>query len=497
MRYDLVTYVLGWILLCLGASMLCPLIVAWCYNEPTGAFWLSILLVVVVGWAMTRLRPGDEARGELSAREGFLIVSGGWILSGLFGAIPFFLDGTFVTQSPEQFSPMTSIQSFTDSAFETISGFTTTGASVLTDFEAPSKSMFFWRSLTHWLGGMGIIVLSLAILPVIGVGGMQMFRAEVPGPVKDRLKPRISDTAKTLWMVYVLVSLVETLLLWLGPMDLFDALCHTFGTMATGGFATKGESIGEYNSSYVNIVVTVFMIIAGANFALHYRFLTGERKAYFKSQECLVYLGIICVALVLVTGALQYYGSEENFGANLEHAAFQVASILTTTGYCSTDFENWPHLATMVLFLLMVIGGCAGSTGGGAKVIRVMLTFKVGYREVLRLIRPKAVYLIRVDRRPVPEKVIAGIVGFIILYVGICAVSMLFVSSFHISFVTSMTATVACLSNIGPGLELVGPFDNYSWLPIPVKWWLMFLMVLGRLEIYSILVLLAPSFWRR
>ncbi len=497
MRYDLVTYVLGWILLCLGVSMLCPLLVAVCYGEPIGTFSLSIVLVVIVGWAMTRLRPGEAAHGELSAREGFLIVTGGWILAGLFGAIPFFLDRTFVTQPTETFSLMITFQSFTDSVFETVSGFTTTGASVLTDFDAPSRSIFFWRSLTHWLGGMGIIVLSLAILPVIGVGGMQMFRAEVPGPVKDRLKPRISDTAKTLWMVYVLVSLAETLLLWLGPMDLFEALCHTFGTMATGGFATKGTSIGEYNSTYVNVVITIFMIIAGANFALHYRFLKGERKAYFTSREFLVYFSIIIVGILAVTASLHYHGAEESFGARLEHAAFQVGSIITTTGYCSTNFEQWPHLATMLLFLLMIMGGCAGSTGGGAKVIRIMMLFKAGYRELLRLTRPKAVYLIRVDRRPVQEKVIAGIVGFLLLYAAIAAISVLFLSLYEMNFVTAVTATVACLSNIGPGLGDIGPHDNYAWMSPIAKWWLMLLMVLGRLEIYSVLVLFAPSFWRR
>ncbi|MFH1738288.1 MAG: potassium transporter TrkG [bacterium] len=504
MRYDLVTYVLGWILLCLGGSMACPLIVAWWYKEPGSAFafGVSILLVVVVGWVMTLVKPREGARGELSPREGFVIVSGGWMLSGLFGAIPFFLDGTFFTGQPEEFSLYLAFRSFTDSVFETVSGFTTTGASILTDFSRPSHSMFFWRSLTHWLGGMGIIVLSLAILPVIGVGGMQLFRAEVPGPVKDRLKPKISDTAKTLWMVYVLISLAEVILLWIGPMDLFEALCHTFGTMATGGFSTKGASVGEYNSSYVNWVITIFMLIAGANFALHYRFLTGDLKTYFKSEELRVYGIIVIVSLILVVGSLQYHHIATDYmvnslGGHIEHGAFQVGSILTTTGYCSTDFEQWPHTARMLLFVLMIIGGCAGSTGGGAKVVRIVLVFKTGYREVLRLIRPKAVYLVRLDRRPVPEKVVAGVVGFIILYVGIATFSVLFLSILNMDFVTAMTATAASLSNIGPGLELIGPYDNYAWMPLIAKWWLCFLMILGRLEIYSVLVLLAPSFWRR
>lgn len=499
MRYDLVTYVLGWILLCLAGSMVCPLVVAWCYNEPAEAFVFgaSILFVVVVGLAMTLLRPSEGVRGELSSREGFLIVSGGWILSGLFGAIPFFLSNTFAIQDTEGFSMLATLRSFTDSVFETVSGFTTTGASVLTDYSAPSHAIFFWRSLTHWLGGMGIIVLSLAILPVIGVGGMQLFRAEVPGPVKDRLKPKISDTAKTLWMVYVLISLAETILLWLGPMDLFEALCHTFGTMATGGFSTKSASIGAYGSTYVNVVITIFMIIAGINFALHYRFLTGEWKAYLKSQELRVYLAVMIVGILLVAGSLQYFQIEESFGARIEHAAFQIGAILTTTGYSSTDFEQWAPIATMVLFLLMIMGGCAGSTGGGVKVVRIVLVFKAGYREVLRLIRPKAVYLIRLDRRPIQEKIIAGIIGFMILYVGVATISVLFLSLFYMDFVTATTATVACLCNIGPGLGDIGPYDNYAWIPMLPKWWMMFLMILGRLEIYSVLVLLAPSFWRR
>jgi trk system potassium uptake protein len=494
-RLEVVFFVLGWILVFFSLMMLPSIAMAlWFGSGAVMALCISLLLTLVVGGALGMKKP-DLRDSDITIREGFLIVSGSWFLCSGFGAFPFFLAETFVeSATTESWLPL--LASVTNSVFESASGLTTTGASVLQNFDQP-HGILFWRSTLHWLGGMGIIVLSLAILPLIGAGGMQLFKAEVPGPVKDRLKPRIADTAITLSKVYVFISFLETVALMVCGMNLYEALCHTFGTVATGGFSTHAQSVGGYNSHAVNLVITFFMIVAGANFALHYRFLKGEWNVYAKSGEFLTYIVIIVIA----TAGLLIFVSPDPTGLGLRdgfvHSIFQSVSIVTTTGYCSLDYETWPPFTWVVLFCLMFVGGCAGSTGGGMKVIRVILLFKIAFRELKRLVYPASVVVIKQDGKPVSEKVINGVAGFFVLVFIVFVFSCLLLSAFGLDYVTALTATAACLFNIGPGFGLVGPHDNYAHLPLLVKWWLVFCMIAGRLELYSVLILLSPNFWRK
>ncbi len=494
MRLNLVIYVLGWILIAYSCAMLPAILIAWIYGTGGGGhIFLSLLLTLIVGFTMRYYRP--ETTTDITPREGFLIVTGGWFLCSGFGALPFFIDETFMMES-DTLTFINVLCSLTDSVFESTSGLTTTGASVLTDFNQPHAIMF-WRSTNHWLGGMGIIVLSLAILPLIGAGGMQLFKAEVPGPVKDRLKPRIADTAKTLSTVYFLLTMLETFALMFCGMNWYEALCHTFGTVATGGFSTHPLSVGGYESTAINLVITVFMILAGANFVLHYRFLNREFHSYQKNGEFRTYIMLLLTSVIILTVVVWINGNEEGFWNCFEHSLFQAVSIMTTTGYCTSDFETWFPLAGMILFFLMFVGGCAGSTGGGIKVIRFVLLAKIAYREMVRLLFPTSVVVIKQDGEAVPERVNAGITGFAILAATLFIVSTLFLSAFGLDFTTAMTATAACMFNIGPGLGDVGPYDNYAGLPIILKWWLSFCMIVGRLELYSVLILTAPNFWRK
>lgn len=472
--------------------------VAWWYGTGgAGPLVISSLVTATIGAILFFIRGKKNRDVDITPREGFLIVTGGWFLCSFFGALPFFIAETFVDHTiTHTYTFITVFRLLTDSIFESASGLTTTGASVLVDFNQP-HAIFFWRSTTHWLGGMGIIVLSLAILPLIGAGGMQLFKSEVPGPVHDRLKPRITDTAISLSKVYILLTVLQTVVLMFCGMNFYEALCHTFGTVATGGFSTHPLSVGGYQNSAVNWVIVVFMAIAGANFALHYRFLKGEFSCYFRSGEFRVYLlflvGASIVLMFLVVGS----GREGGWLRSFEHAVFQAVSIMTTTGFCTANFEEWPPLAGMILFLLMFVGGCAGSTGGGMKVIRIVLLAKIAYREMVRLLYPTSVVVVKQDGEAVNDKVLYGITGFFILMSVVFISSCLLMTAFEIDWVTSISATAACLFNIGPGLGAVGPYDNYATLPILVKWWLAFCMIVGRLEFYSVLILTAPRFWIR
>jgi len=433
-------------------------------------------LIGLIGFKSTRF---DH---DLRPKEGFAIVTFGWFFFSLFGCMPFIISGY--------------IPSFTDAFFETMSGFTTTGASILTDIEALPHGLLFWRSLTHWIGGMGIIVLSLAILPFLGVGGMQLFKAEVPGPVADKLTPRITETAKILWGVYVLFSAIEAGLLMLGGMNLFEALCHTFGTMATGGYSTKNASIGAYNSAYIDSVVILFMIIAGTNFSVHYRFLKGDLKSYFKNKEFLFFISIIGITTLLI-GLDTFINYYHSFPKTLQKTLFQVVSILTTTGYSTADFEQWSASSQILLFLMMFIGGCAGSTGGGIKVMRIYILMKFVFSEIVRLIHPHAVVSVRLGNTVVPREVLTNVLGFFILFMFLFIVGIFAMSAMGLDIITSLGAVAATLGNIGPGLGGVGPTDNYAYLPDAGKWLLSFFMLAGRLEIFTVIILFSPSFWRK
>ncbi|MCA9735627.1 MAG: TrkH family potassium uptake protein [Deferribacteres bacterium] len=468
------------LLIFLGGSLLFPAIVAWIYGGPdvwsfveTG---IGCIIVGAFGFALTRLQY------ELRPKEGFVIVTFGWLLFAGIGAIPFVL--TEATPS------------YTDAFFETMSGFTTTGATILTDIEKLPHGVLFWRSFTHWLGGMGIILLSLAILPLLGVGGMQLFKAEVPGPSPDKLSPRIKETAKMLWVVYFLLTFIETMLLWWAGMSFFDAVCHAFGTLATGGFSTKNASIGHYNNPIIDYIIILFMIFAGTNFALHYRALQGKILYYWKDPEVRVYLGIIAVG-TLIVGIAVWFHTEYGLADNFRHSLFQVVSILTTTGYGTSDYELWGVTVHLLLFIFMFIGGCAGSTAGGMKIIRPLVLFKFSRAEVLRLIHPQAVIPVRIGSMVIPHAIIATITGFFLFYMALFVVGTLFMSMLGLDLATSLGSVAATIGNIGPGLGDVGPTDNFSHIPKVGKWVLSFLMLAGRLEVFTVIILFSRSFWRR
>lgn len=482
MRWRYVLRTIGALIGCIGLTMALPIACAMVYRDGS-ALPLIKAMLLTVGFGLTLFLLFRSAENPIiSHREGMAIVALGWLAAGLVGALPFYLGGTF--------------DAFADAFFESVSGFSTTGASVLINIEVVPRGILMWRSLTHWLGGMGIIVLSLAILPFLGVGGMQLYKAEVPSPVPDKLRPRIRDTALVLWKVYVLFSVLETALLMFGGMDLFDGLCHTFGTMATGGFSTKNASIGHYNSVYIDSVITLFMFIAGVNFSLHYLALLGKPLVMLKDPEFQFFGGIVSVIVVVSTLSV-YQAVYEGLGESFRYAVFQVVSIVTTTGYATADYELWPALPQCLLLFCMFLGASAGSTGGGMKCMRIMLLIKHGYHELLRLIHPRAVTPVKFGRRIVPDDVIKSVWGFFIIYLGLFVLSSFLLAAMHVDVVTSFAAVAACIGNIGPGLGSVGPADNYSHLPVSGKWLLTFCMLLGRLEIYTVIVLFVPEFWRR
>ena len=438
---------------------------------------LGISLIGILLWATNK----QLDQNSIGKREGYIVVSMAWVIISLFGAIPFMLSG--VTDS------------YTDAFFETISGFTTTGSTIFTDIEAIPKGILFWRSMTHWIGGMGIIVLSLAILPILGIGGMQLFVAEVPGVTPDKLHPRITQTAKRLWMIYVLLTFVQTILLALGGMNLFDSLCHAFATMATGGFSTKNDSIAGF-SPYIQYVLILFMTIAGISFTLHYFALKGQFKKVISNEELRHYLMIITVSTVLITGGLIFI-SGINTEKAFRDALFHVVSIITTTGFVTSNYLLWPYFTWFLLFLLMFTGGCAGSTGGGIKIVRILLLFKNSSMELKRIVHPQAVLPVRLNGKAISQPIIFNVLAFFLIYIIIFVVGSLIMTMLGLEFESAVGAVASSLGNIGPGLGVVGPVLNYGLLSDPAKWILAFIMLLGRLELFTVLILFSASFWRK
>jgi trk system potassium uptake protein TrkH len=477
--------VLGFLLLVTAGSLAAPVAVDLIYREGDWPRFLACAACgVLAGWGLMRLGRGHE---ELRHREGFAIVTLGWIAVGLLGALPFVVTGV--------------IPNFTDAVFESVSGFTTTGSTIMTDIEdvgAVHHAVIFWRSLIQWLGGMGIVVLALAILPLLGVGGMQLFRAESPGPAPDRLSSRISETARLLWGVYVLITLAEVLLLILvGGMGVFDALCHAFTTMATGGFSTLDASVGGFDSAAVEWIITAFMFLAGVNFSLHYLALTGRVGVYWRDDEFRFYGLVMGGATALVLAVLIPAHLFPDVAEAVRAAAFQVVSIGTTTGYATADYVLWPPLAHGLLLLLMCVGGCAGSTGGGVKMMRVLILLKHAHVEVKKLLHPRAVYALWFNDRSVSPALATNVLGFFMLFVLVFLAGSLILTLFGRDLVTAVGATAATLGNIGPGLGEVGPACNFAFFTWAEKWLLILLMLIGRLEIYTVLVLLLPATWRR
>ena len=482
MRWRYILNIIGILTFFFGLTMVIPLLVGLYYRDQSIIPLLKSMGITAIAGIFLYFIFKSEKTEVISQREGMAIVALGWTAVGLFGALPFYFGNGFI--------------GFVDAVFESVSGFTTTGASILTNIEAVSKGLLFWRSFIQWLGGMGIIVLSVAILPFVGVGGMQLYKAEVPSPVPDRLKPRIRDTAMILWKVYALISLAQTLLLMLGGMDLYDALCHTFTTMPTGGFSTKNASIAHYNSVYFDCVFIFFMLMAGINFSLHYQLLRGKPLVFWKDSECRFFLATVLLLTVVVS--LDVYGSVyETIGAALRYGAFQVVSIITTTGYATADYERWPAMSQLILLLCMFFGASAGSTGGGMKCLRIMLCFKYCYRELFSLIHPHAVTQIKISGKTVPDDVLRSVLGFLALYVGLFAISAVLLAGMGVDFITAFAAVAASIGNIGPGFGMVGPVDNYAQIPLLGKWLLIWCMLLGRLEIFTVIILVVPEFWRK
>ncbi len=477
-----ILHFIGVLVLVLGLSMAAPLGVSLFYGDGcTHAVALSMALASMAGFLLfffTR----RQRQAVLNHRDGVAVVTLGWVAAAFTGTLPYLLSGA--------------IPDFTNAYFESISGFTTTGASILTNIEGLPRSLLLWRSLTQWFGGMGIIVLSVAILPFLGIGGMQLYKAEVPSPVVDKLKPRISETAKTLWKVYILITGMEILLLLGGGMPLFESVCHAFCTLPTGGFSPMNSSIAHYNSPYIDGVILFFMLLAGINFSLHYRFIKGHALVFGRDPECRVFLAIF--ATLTLTVALDIHGSVyDTLGESFRYASFQAGSILTTTGFATADFDQWPTYSRLALVLSMFLGGMAGSTGGGMKIMRIMLLAKHAYREVFRIIHPHAVTSVKLGDRPVPDEILNSIWGFFLLFMGLFIVGVLIMAALGLDVVTAFSSVAASIGNIGPGLGGVGPVRNFLHIPMAGKWVLIFCMLLGRLEIYTVIVLLAPAYWRK
>ena len=481
-------------------------------------FLVAMVASLAVGSAMVWAARGRERQGGV--REGFAIVTFGWLLFTLFGGLPLFVH--FVSQAEGAGSSMLGT-AITDACFETMSGLSTTGATILTDVEALPRGILFWRCMTHWLGGMGIVTLALVILPTFGVAAYQMFRGEVPGPTTDLLAPRVGRTAGVLWAVYAVLTLAEVVLLRVGGMDLFDSFCHAFGTMATGGFSTRNASVAAYDSSHIDWVIIVFMFLAGVNFVIHYQVLfTGKLGMLRRDGELRFYVGVIVVGTVLCTLLLTLRGvaspdqiaqsfrstplSEaqvaekitteswrlRNLWQTVRYSAFQVVAITTTTGFCTADFDVWPNALRVMLVMLMFFGGCAGSTGGGMKMIRIMVVLKAAWREVRTMIQPRLIVPVKVGGNALEEKQVANILGFVLLFMVLFVVFTALMGLVISDFGTAATSVIATMCNIGPGLSGVGAVENYAWIPLSGKWILILCMLLGRLEIYTVLIAFSP-----
>lgn len=470
------------LLLIISLTMLLPVIVALLSGEENllSAFLIPLgggCAVSAAGFYLTRSRTA-----QMLPRDGFAIVTGSWVLASAIGAVPFVLAHA--------------LPSYTDAFFETMSGFTTTGASVIANVEALPRAILFWRSLTHWLGGMGIIVLAVAVFPMIGIRAYQLVKAEAPGPSLERITPRIAHTAKILWLIYVGLSALEAILLMIAGLSPFDAVTQTFGTMATGGFSTRNASIGAFNSPAVEIIITIFMVSAGANFVLYYHALVGRFTAIKVDTEFKSYIGIFVVASAI--GALSLgLQAGQPAGEAIRSSAFQVASILTTTGFATTNFDAWPSIAKIVLLLLMFVGGCAGSTAGGIKVVRIVTMLKQAVNEMRYEVHPRAVFSLSLNGVPLRKNTVFGIVSFFFLYMLLALVTTAVVSFAGVSVQGAFTTALVTLGNIGPGFAEVGPTNTYMFYPPAIKWFLSFIMMVGRLEVYTVLILLLPRMYRR
>ena len=480
MNYKMVVFVLGRIFCIEAVLMLFPMLCAACYGEwyLMPAFLLPAVLLAVLGLAASLRTPKNTT---IFARDGLAIVALVWVLMSAFGALPFVISGE--------------IPSFIDAFFETVSGFTTTGSTILTDVEALSHGTLFWRSFAHWVGGMGVLVFAMAVLPMTDGRAMHLMRAEVPGPTVGKISSKLSDSAKILYAIYFAMTLAEVILLCAGGMPLFDSLIHSFGSAGTGGFSSKALSVGAYNNPYFEIVIGVFMLLFGINFNLYYFLLLRRFRDAFCSEEMLTYLGIVAFSTVTITlNILHLY---DGVGTALRTAFFQVSSIITTTGYASADFNLWPTYSRTVICILTFIGACAGSTAGGLKISRIVIFFKAAKQDLNKMLHTHAVTTVRFEGKPLDEKVLRGVHNYFNIYMLLLAVSILLVSLDGFDLVTTFTSVVTCINNVGPGLEVVGPMGNFAGFSAPAKLLLSFDMLAGRLELYPMLALFSPRLWQK
>lgn len=481
-NYKVIIKVISILLLINGAFMLTCLPFSLYFKEGglipiilSAGITLSVGLVL---WFIAR----NNSSNELRKKDGYLIVTLGWLSMSFFGSLPYILSGV--------------IPELTNAFFETLSGFSTTGASVLTDIESTPKGILFWRSLTQWIGGMGIIVLTVAILPLLGIGGMQLFVAEAPGISPDKLSPRIKETAKRLWIIYLGLTTTELLLLWAGGMTFFDAINHSLTTMATGGFSTKNASVAHFSDPFLQYVIIFFMFLAGTNFTMTYMGLHGKFLKVLKNEEFRLYLGF-CVIASITVGIIIYSLGHDTFEKSIRDALFQVVSVVTTTGFVTHDYTSWTSFLTLLFFLLMFAGGSAGSTAGGVKLVRHILLIKNSVIELKRQLHPSAIIPVRFNGKAVNRDITFNVLAFIMIYILTFCIGTMAVASFGIDFNTALGAVATTLGNIGPGIGEVGPVDNFAHLPFGVKWILSFMMLIGRLELFTVMILFTPYFWRK
>lgn len=480
-NFRLILNLLSVLILINGGFMLLCLPFTFYYRENALSISLAAAITILVGGAAFLITKRN-LNTELKKKDGYLVVTMGWLAMSLFGTLPYLISGTIPT--------------FTNAFFETISGFTTTGATILTDIEILPKGILFWRSLTQWIGGMGIIVLAVAILPILGIGGMQLFVAEAPGITPDKLKPRIKETAKRLWILYLGLTLLEMLLLMVGGMTFYDAINHALTTMATGGFSTKNASIAYYNSPFIQYVIIVFMFLAGTNFTITYFALKGKLRQTWRNEEFRNYV-MLTVFVSLLISIFVFSSDWEGFEKSFRDSLFQVISIITTTGYITADYTAWTPFVTVIFFLLMFSGGSAGSTAGGIKIVRHTLLFKNSLLEMKRQLHPSAVIPVRLNNQAVSRDITYNVLAFIMIYLFTYGVGIFLISFTGMELDTALGAVATCLGNIGPGLGEVGPVDNFASVSPFGKWILAFLMLMGRLELFTVLMLFNMHYWKR
>jgi len=480
LNYRMVLRSLGTLLVLESFAMIPSLSVSLIYNEPEARhFLLSMLIILAVGLPFLIIKPKTK---DFNLADGFAVVGIGWLFISIFGAMPFYFSGA--------------IPSFINAFFESISGFTTTGASILTQIESLPKGILFWRSFTHWLGGMGVLVLALAILPSVGSRSIYILKAESPGPAPGKLVPKIKQTAKILYSIYLFITAFEVILLIISGMPLYDSLIHSFGTAGTGGFSSMNDSVGAYGKVRYEIIITVFMLMFGASFTVYFQLLKGKVKNWYKNEELIFYLSVVSFSIILITFNL--LGSiYSTILEALRYSSFQVASIISTTGYVTADFNKWPLLSKIILVMLMFVGGCAGSTGGAIKNIRFLILFKAFRKELMKILHPRGFYTVRIGGKVIEEETLTGVFVFFFMYMFVLAAGIFIVSLDNFDIETTVMSVIASIGNIGPGLGLVGASGNYEGFSVISKLVLSFCMLVGRLEIYPILLLVMPSFWKK